>query len=84
MDAKSSWIAAVLELLGAVVSRLRERLDHVAALGEETEIRVGLAVVGIAVLAEEQLRVAGAREDVVGFGQRSRRQRPRVRFGIGG
>jgi hypothetical protein len=54
-----------------------ERLDHVAAVGEELEVGVGLARLGVAVLAEEELGVAGAGEDEVGLGEGARGARLR-------
>jgi hypothetical protein len=75
---------ADLDALGKV--RLGQRLDHVASLGEQLEVRVAIAIVGVAVLAEEELGVAGARELVVGLGERAdpRRSREGDRMGLNG
>ena len=59
----------VLELHAVDVFRLCESFDHVAALGQQGEVGVEVPVIGIAVLAEEKLRVAAAREFEIGLGE---------------
>jgi len=60
---------AILELDAARPLRGREGFDHVAALGEELQVGVAGAVVRVAVFTEEELRVAGASDAEIGFGE---------------
>lgn len=65
-------IPVVFQLNALGVLFLGERLHHVPTLRQHAHVRIVVARVGIAVLAEEQLGLAGEGEGEIGLRQRPR------------